>query len=36
MANVQIAVWFGWKTRMNTATVFAGGQIVFNNLFNKI
>ena len=36
VTDVQVAVGFRWKACMNLATVFAGGNVCFNLLLNKV
>ena len=36
MADVKIAVGFGWKAGLNAASVFTFLQIFFHNLFDEI
>ena len=36
VANVQIAIGFGWKARVNPARVFTAGEVIFNDLLDKI
>ena len=36
MADVQVAVGFGWKARMHAAPVFTGCYVFFNKLLDEI
>ena len=36
MANMKIAIWFRWESRMNTIIPLPGSIIIINNFLNKV